>query len=268
MTVSAWVNEQGETLREESPMGLVMLREDREQAMEMGWGETPDITAAASIKASRAFSAQGLTYLKLRLKNVPLDGFVLNAGRQSLAGDILEIRREEITASEVHQARFSGPELEPFLQPTPFIQSDSPAILDVVKQQTGAEKNAYAVVRHLTSWVYKNVEKKPTLSIPSALAVLETKQGDCNEHAVLLTALCRAAGVPSRVAAGLVHLNGSFFYHAWCEVFLGRWVSVDPTMDQFPADVSHIKFVDGDLEKQISILKLIGKLDIDVLEFL
>lgn len=268
MTVSAWVNEQGETLREESPMGLVMLREDREQAMEMGWGETPDITAAASIKASRAFSAQGLTYLKLRLKNVPLDGFVLNAGRQSLAGDILEIRREEITASEFHQARFSGPELEPFLQPAPFIQSDSPVILDLVKQQTGAEKNAYAVVRQLTSWVYRNVEKKPTLSIPSALAVLETKQGDCNEHAVLLTALCRAAGVPSRVAAGLVHLNGSFFYHAWCEVFLGRWVSADPTMDQFPADVSHIKFVDGDLENQISILKLIGKLDIDVLEFL
>ncbi len=71
-----------------------------------------------------------------------------------------------------------------------------------------------------------------------------------------------------RVAAGLVHLNGSFFYHAWCEVFLGRWVTVDPTMDQLPADVSHIKFVDGDMENQIAILKLIGKLEIDVLEFL
>ncbi len=87
--------------------------------------------------------------------------------------------------------------MEPFLQPTAFIQSDDPDILDLVRQQTGREKNAYAVVRNLTSWVYKNIEKKPTLSVPSALEVLATKQGDCNEHAVLLTALCRAAGIPA-----------------------------------------------------------------------
>ncbi|MBN2106175.1 MAG: transglutaminase domain-containing protein [Deltaproteobacteria bacterium] len=268
MTTASWVNEQGDTLREESTMGLVLVREDREQAMNKGWGEKPDIVAASSIKVSRAFSAQGLSFLKLRLKNVSLDGFALNEGRQRLAGDIVEIRREEISPADMRRATVALPAMEPFLHATPFIQCDSPVIRDFVRQQAGREKSAYAVVRNLTSWVYKNIEKKPTLSIPSALEVLEKKQGDCNEHAVLLTALCRAAGVPSRVAAGLVHLNGSFFYHAWCEVFLGSWVSVDPTMDQVPADVSHIKFVDGDLENQISILKLIGKLEIDVLEFL
>jgi hypothetical protein len=268
MTTASWVNEQGETLREESPMGLVLVREDREQAREKGWGEKPDIIADSSIKVSRAFSAQGLSFLKLRLKNVSLEGFALNKGRQHLMGNIVEIRREDISAADKRQATFAVPEMEPFLQATPFIQSDNPVILDFVRQQIGPEKNAFAVVQHLTSWVYRNIDKKPTLSIPSALEVLATKQGDCNEHAVLLTALCRAAGVPSRIAAGLVHLNGSFFYHAWCEVFIGRWVSVDPTMDQLPADVSHIKFVDGDMENQIAILKLIGKLEIDVLEFL
>jgi hypothetical protein len=268
MTTASWVNERGETLREESPMGLVLVREDRRQAMEKGWGEKPDIVAASSIKASRAFSAQGLSFLKLRLKNASLGGFVLHEGRQRLAGDIVEIRREDISPGDMPRAAVAAPEMAPFLQPTPFIQSDNPAILDLAGQQAGGEKNAYNVVRNLTSWVYKNIEKKPTLSIPSALEVLATKQGDCNEHAVLLAALCRASGVPTRVAAGLVHMNGSFYYHAWCEVFLGRWVSVDPTMDQLPADVSHIKFVDGDLENQISILKLIGKLEIDVLEFL
>ncbi len=268
MTTASWVNEQGETLREESPMGLVLVREDREQAMEKGWGEHPDLIAASSIKVARAFSAAGLSFLKLRLKNVSLDGFVLNEGRQSRTGDMVEIRREDISPDDMRQTIFSWPEMDPFLQATAFIQSDNPVILDFVKKQIGTEKNAYAVVRSLTGWVYANIEKKPTLSIPSALEVLATKQGDCNEHAVLLAALCRAAGVPCRVAAGLVHLNGSFFYHAWCEVYLGRWVSVDPTMDQFPADVSHVKFVDGDLENQISILRLIGKLEIDVLEFL
>jgi hypothetical protein len=268
ITVSSWVNEQGETLREESPMGLVLMREDEDQAMHRGWGATPDLTAASSIAVSRSFSAQGLSLLKVRLKNASLDGFVLNSGRQRLDGDIVEIRLEHIAPGEIYQATFTGPELEPFLQATPFIQSDNPVITDFVKKQIPKEKNAYAVVRTLNRWVYTNIQKKPTLSLPSALAVLESKQGDCNEHAVLLTALCRAAGVPCRVAAGLVHMNGSFFYHAWCEVFLGRWVSVDPTMDQLPADVSHIKFVEGDLENQIPILKLINKLQIDVLEFL
>ena len=268
ITTASWVNEQGETLREESPMGLVLVREERDQALEKGWGDKPDIIAGSSIKVSRVFSVQGLSFLKLRLKNVSLEGFVLNAGRQRLAGDTVEIRREEISPVEMRQTTFSWPDMAPFLEATPFIQSDNPVILDFVKQQIGTQKNAYLVVRTLTGWVYRNIEKKPTLSIPSALEVLATKQGDCNEHAVLLTALCRAAGVPCRVAAGLVHLNGSFFYHAWCEVFLGRWLSVDPTMDQVPADVSHIKFVDGDLENQISILRLIGKLEIDVLEFL
>ena len=268
ITVSSWVNDQGETLREESPMGLVMLRESQQQAQEEGWGEKPDITAATSIKVAKAFSAGQLSYLKLRLKDVSLAGFELNSGRQHLEGDELEIHREKLPVDSAVTTADAGPELRPFLQPAPFIQSDDPGILECVRQNSGKEKSAVSVVLSLNSWVYANIEKKPTLSVPSATAVLATKQGDCNEHAVLLTALCRAAGIPARVAAGLVHLNGSFFYHAWVEVFLGAWVTVDPALNQFPADVSHIKFVDGDMENQVSILRLVGKLKIDVLEFL
>ncbi len=101
LTTASWVNEQGETLREESPMGLVLVREDREQAIKKGWGEKPDIIAASSIKVSRAFSAQGLSFLKLRLKNVSLEGFALHEGRQRLVGDIVEIRREDISPGDM-----------------------------------------------------------------------------------------------------------------------------------------------------------------------
>ena len=117
-------------------------------------------------------------------------------------------------------------------------------------------------------WVYSNIEKKPTLSIPSALEVLKTRQGDCNEHAVLMAALCRAKEIPAKLCAGLVYLNGSFYYHAWVEVYAEKWISVDPTMNQFPADVTHIRFIEGGLENQIMVLKLIGKLEIEILEYL
>ena len=34
-------------------------------------------------------------------------------------------------------------------------------------------------------WVYNYLKKVPTPTVPDALSVLKTKQGDCNEHAVL-----------------------------------------------------------------------------------
>ena len=38
--------------------------------------------------------------------------------------------------------------------------------------------------------------------MPSALETLKHRQGDCNEHAVLLTALARASGIPATYGSG------------------------------------------------------------------
>jgi transglutaminase-like putative cysteine protease len=91
--------------------------------------------------------------------------------------------------------------------------------------------------------------------------------GDCNEHSTLFVALCRAAGIPSKLCADIVYNQGSFYYHAWADVFVGRWVSVDPTMDQLPVDATHICFVEGGLDKQLEIIKLIGVVTVEVMEY-
>jgi transglutaminase-like putative cysteine protease len=65
---------------------------------------------------------------------------------------------------------------------------------------------------------------------------------------------------------GLVYVNGAFYYHAWPEVWLGRWVAVDPTFGQTPADAAHIRFLVGGLAEQVELLRLIGRLDIDVVD--
>jgi transglutaminase-like putative cysteine protease len=91
-------------------------------------------------------------------------------------------------------------------------------------------------------------------------------EGDCNEHAVLFAALARATGVPARVVAGTVYVDGSFLYHAWNEVWLGNgWVSLDTTMDQMPADASHVKLLEGGPEEHAALLPLLGKLSVDVI---
>ncbi len=72
----------------------------------------------------------------------------------------------------------------------------------------------------LTRYVNALLDKKPTVSLPSAREVLRTKVGDCNEHTALYVAMARALGIPARIAVGLVYIHGAFYYHAWPEVYL------------------------------------------------
>jgi transglutaminase-like putative cysteine protease len=95
--------------------------------------------------------------------------------------------------------------------------------------------------------------------------VLETRSGDCNERTVLYVALARAAGLPARPVAGLLYRGGRFYYHAWPEVYLGDWVAVDPTLNEFPADAAHVRFVVGGLARQAQLVRLIGSLKLEVL---
>ena len=97
--------------------------------------------------------------------------------------------------------------------------------------------------------------------------MLRTRAGDCNEHATLLTALLRAAGIPARLSIGLVYTRDKFYYHAWTEAYLGEWISMDATLDQMPADASHIKLLEGNLDKQVQIAGLIGELKVQILDY-
>ena len=90
--------------------------------------------------------------------------------------------------------------------------------------------------------------------------------GDCNEHAVLLAALARAAGIPARVEAGLVYMDGRFYYHAWNSLYLGEWITADALMNQLPADITHIRLVRGASSEQAEILGAVGKISIQILK--
>ena len=99
----------------------------------------------------------------------------------------------------------------------------------------------------------------------SALEVLRTKVGDCNEHTALFVALARSLGIPARINVGLAYVRGAFYYHAWPEVYIdegkgrGLWLPVDPTFNQFPSDATHVRLARGGLDKQAAILPMFGK---------
>ncbi len=124
----------------------------------------------------------------------------------------------------------------------------------------------------LTRFVNSTVQKKPTVSLPSAREVLRTRIGDCNEHTALFVAMSRAVGIPARIAVGLAFVRGAFYYHAWPEIYIdegaarGFWLPVDPTFNQFPADATHFRLARGGLDKQAAIIPLIGRVKMTMVD--
>ena len=268
VSVVSWLDGSGRTLKEESPGGLSMARQSQAEARKLDAGRSVplDLIAQTSIRLPAPITnADQKELLRLRLSGFDPDGFSRSGGRQLFNHGILEIRRELIDAASSISLPVSDIRLVSYLQPTAFLQSDHPAIRTLAREITGGEKNARKAALRINDWVYKNVTKKPTVSIPTALEVLQTRRGDCNEHAVLFNALARAAGIPAKTIVGVVHMRGAFYYHAWSEVWLGDWVTIDPVLNQFPADVTHVKFLEGDIDRQLDILRLIGNLKIELL---
>lgn len=268
ISVTSWLDGSGRTLKEESPAGLSLLRQSPQEARSLANTRSVplDLIAQTSITPSSPISDSGQKQLlRLKLSGVDIRNFALNGGRQRLENDQLQIRREEIKpaalAFPVRDRRLSS-----YLEATPFTQSDHPRIRALAQRIVAGESDARKAALRIKDWVYVQIAKEPTVSIPNALEVLRTRKGDCNEHTVLFNALARAAGIPARTAVGVVYLRGAFYYHAWSEVWLGEWVTLDSVLNQFPADVTHIKFIEGEIDRQIDILQLIGNLKIDVIE--
>ncbi|MBA4424041.1 MAG: hypothetical protein C0390_13250 [Syntrophus sp. (in: bacteria)] len=228
-----------------------------------------DLTELAAIPSSRPIEEPvSLKILKIRFEGLPESPFLLDGGRQAYRSGLLTIRSE----TPLDPSLFSGGalvELSAFLKPTIFIQSDHLKIRQKLKEIVAPGDTSEIKVRKIVAWVHGNLEKRPVLSVPNALETLENRVGDCNEHAVLLAALARAAGIPAEVEAGVVYLRGRFYYHAWNVVYLsqwGGWVTADAVLGQMPADVTHVRFVRGDTEHQLDLLGLIGRVKIEILE--
>jgi transglutaminase-like putative cysteine protease len=269
-----WLDAEGNILKEEGFLGLSLVRSSGAQAaLGIAGSESDDLYELGAVKVEKSIQhPRRVSYLKLEMKGLegtPFEGDVLNEGRQRYANGILRIRRESVPERPVYSLPYDAKStpIRLYLRPEMNIESDNAAIVAKALEIAGETEAPVAAAKRLLTWVYGNVEKRPLVTIPSALEVLKTGVGDCNEHAVLLVGLLRAAGIPARVCVGLVYTRGRFFYHAWTEGYFGVWVSMDATLDQMPADATHIKLLHGGLERQVEVISLMGKLGLEVLDY-
>ena len=273
-TVRVWVNEDGEELRGEVPLGAITMtteRESRERALNEGWDESTalDLVNLAAIPAGvmKISGARQVDSMEVRLSGIDPGEFDLTFGRQELIEQIVVVRKEDLEGLEDFELPSTDRANRYYLGSTPIVQAEHPAISRHARRIRATNPGARGFAEELVHWVFNYLEKVPTAGVPTAIEVLARRQGDCNEHTVLYTAIARAAGLPALMNAGVVYLDGQFYYHAWPSVWLGQWVAVDPTFGQFPADATHISFVRGGLERYVELMKVIGRLNIDVLVY-
>ncbi len=115
-----------------------------------------------------------------------------------------------------------------FLVATPQLELDDPALrlwvaANQVPGQPDAERLRLAVRSHI---VHKDLSKGDA----SALETYRTQTGDCTEHATLLAAALRIAGIPARIEVGMVYAPDyhGWVGHAWNSAWVGgKWVHLD-----------------------------------------
>ena len=272
-----WVDAQGRLVVATQLLGMTLERRPYEVAFENWKADASkrgsavtadrDIYETTAIAANKRLRAN-LDTLRVRLTGADLSGFDIKGYRQRLRGDTLTIAREGPSALKAAYALPNGAKgsmMALFLDPEPLLEVRSPKIVLLARGLRGTETNPRVVAERINRWVYDSLKKTYSIGMPSAVATLEARQGDCNEHTQLAVALSRAAGIPARVAAGLAYVDGKFYYHAWPEIWLERWVAIDPTFGQFPADAAHLRLTVGGLGRQADLLRLMGPLKIDVL---
>lgn len=245
--LSLLIGKDGRLVRATGPMGMEMVPEPKEQAMDLGEGG--DIAVASSITPNRPlpYSAKSseMLFSGVDLSRLPSDQgqTVAKAGA-----------KWRVTVTPIDPAAHAGTlkvgqagGQEEWTKPDLRVPSDQPVFKELAAKIIGQETNAVRAAEKLRKWVLGQVAANAGIGVMrDAREVLETKEGVCRDHAVLMAALLRSVGIPAKLVSGMVYQDGAFYYHAWVEVWNGSiWVPKDSTRPSASLTPGHVKIAAG-----------------------
>jgi Transglutaminase-like superfamily len=163
-----------------------------------------------------------------------------------------------------------------------FINCDDAKVRELAQKAVGDEADPWKKVQRIEKWVRNNMNNNQSQDFTEAMAtadhVARTLTGDCTEHAMLAAAMCRAVGVPSKIAVGLVYVDHGqkgpvLGYHMWTEVWLrGEWVPIDATLGRGSIGAAHLKISDHSwhdiqsLKPLLPVMRvMLGKVSVEVI---
>jgi hypothetical protein len=163
-----------------------------------------------------------------------------------------------------------------FLQSSYFINCDDAKVKDLARKAVGKESDPWQKALRIERWVHDHMKVTPYEALATADHVARTLEGDCTEFSMLAAAMCRAEGVPSRTAIGLIYADVKkapcFAFHMWTEVWIkGRWVPIDATLGKGYVGATHLKITDHSWHDErtmtpiFPVIRVVGRVSIDVL---
>lgn len=210
------------------PMRGLEVREDELEALTLEWRGADELLARTATQAP-AWRTEG------RVQTLVLS--------RAAAPDAIE------------QAASIPADVAPFLAANGANNSDHPDVVNRAKALIAGAGDRWAAVQAISAWVDTAVKDELSANSMTARSVLTRLEGDCTEHSLLTIALLRAAGIPAREITGVIYVDElrAMGWHAWVEVWVGRWIPIDPTWGQAPASLGRVVFmIEGDASAQLS----------------
>lgn len=292
MNVTLWTNDHGVVLKQTfEEMDQTIVRTNELNAR-VAISEAYDLGRLATVRLQHSLSSlpdlhttrDSATYLVRRKEST-----TSNNAPPTFPSDRLQSATAEGPATRItihpHRTDTGENTLPPertvrkaALASSQLISADDEIIRKLADQATrGLEQTTdAAVVRRLETFVNEHItEKDYSQLLLGARQVADGQRGDCTEHAVLLAALCRAKGIPTRVAVGLVYVPAieSFVFHMWNESLIDeQWIPFDATLGQGGIGAGHLKVRNSNLADATAIsdflpvAQLVGQIEIELVK--
>ena len=282
----SWVDECGMALKTTMHLGgfpIEMVKTSSGEAMKDFVSAEFFNKSLIKLEGEIPRDAQSVTYelspkMEGSLQAVPEDGDFQKAKRQEDGAVQVQVKR--IKLSEVFKGKGNPGQVGPeYRLPNIMIDANDPGIRALARAASRGTKNPVQMASNLRSFVTRFVTAKNLdVGFATASEVARTREGDCSEHAVLLAAMGRSSGLPSRVAAGLVYMpryegnKNIMGFHMWTQFHIrGKWVDFDAAMGESECAPTRIALATSSLKDEslssiaFSIAEPIGNLKVRII---
>ncbi|MCP4787794.1 MAG: transglutaminase domain-containing protein [Fuerstiella sp.] len=239
-----------------------------------------DLTVRSLVPVNRLFSNNNRTQLILDLSVV--SGFLPQIPEtifqkvQLLDDSTVRITLLPSLVERQRTLRTSNMKL-PSQSATHWMPLQDPTLQKMAVIASAGHTEPREVCRRLESFVHSKMQHSAfSTSLSPADEVARAMRGDCTEHAVLLAALMRINGIPSRIVSGLIHTNRQlgFTGHTWVEALIGsEWIPFDSSIGSTATNVTHLKLADSEMPDEMSsgialflpVLDLAGRAEVRII---
>lgn len=289
----SWVDKDGLPLKSRMTMpglgDMEMLSVSQAQAV--AEFVPPEVFMATVLKANRRIDKDAAQSIRYRIKAKQPGGEPLTLPEtdsqkvtriddQTVDVVVLRLPHKKAETLKRKDAEVSGDsELAEYLQPNLMINTADEKLIALAKTAGAGEKDPYKLADKLRRFVTDYVTTKNlNVGFASASEVARTREGDCSEHGVLLAALGRINGLPSRVAVGIAYVpvfggqEDIFGYHLWTQFYIdGQWTDFDAALRESDCSPIRITFAVSSLKNSgvadlsLPLITKIGAIDLEIL---